>query len=309
SLPRRSRPPPHATRAAALGKRRSAGGGGGLSVCGSIPPPGPALPRCPASVRLAEGGGGRTARAKEKALRSGRKERYELKKGSSRGKPPPSFLTLLGPFLWCRPAGEEAKGEETGLSTVNGLAEGAISCVKKVLEELKLRVVEVTDEGATLDGSDVLFTGREFFVGISKWTNHRGAEMVADAFRDFAVSTVPVSGTLHLRSFCSMAGPDTVVIGSSEVAKKAMKIMEQLTDHHYETLTVPDDPAANCIYTRLGQKSSVLLHRSTEEYPNSVQPFQKLPDYTLIPAACTEVAKLGGTLSSCSLLINKKLEI
>ncbi|KAG8127722.1 hypothetical protein E2320_014612, partial [Naja naja] len=157
-----------------------------------------------------------------------------------------------------------------------------ISCVKKVLEELKLR--------------------REFFVGISKWTNHRGAEMVADAFRDFAVSTVPVSGTLHLRSFCSMAGPDTVVIGSSE-------IMEQLTDHHYETLTVPDDPAANCIYTRLGQKSSVLLHRSTEEYPNSVQPFQKLPDYTLIPAACTEVAKLGGTLSSCSLLINKKLEI
>ncbi|KAM3847545.1 putative hydrolase DDAH2 isoform 1-T2 [Vipera latastei] len=184
-----------------------------------------------------------------------------------------------------------------------------ISCVKKVLEELKLRVVEVTDEGATLDGSDVLFTGREFFVGISKWTNHRGAEMVADAFRDFAVSTVPVSGTLHLRSFCSMAGPDTVVIGSSEVAKKAMKTMEQLTDHHYETLTVPDDPAANCIYARLGQKSSVLLHRSAEEYPNSVQPFQKLPDYTLIPSACTEVAKLGGTLSSCSLLINKKLEI
>lgn len=47
--------------------------------------------------------------------------------------------------------------------------------------------------------------------------------------------------------------------------------MEQLTDHHYETLTVPDDPAANCIYARLGQKSSVLLHRSAEEYPNSVQ--------------------------------------
>lgn len=50
-----------------------------------------------------------------------------------------------------------------------------------------------------------------------------------------------------------------------------LKTMEQLTDHHYETLTVPDDPAANCIYARLGQKSSVLLHRSTEEYPNSVQ--------------------------------------
>uniref|UniRef100_A0A8D0GY04 DDAH family member 2, ADMA-independent n=2 Tax=Sphenodon punctatus TaxID=8508 RepID=A0A8D0GY04_SPHPU len=184
-----------------------------------------------------------------------------------------------------------------------------ISSIKKVLEELKLRVVEVTDEGATLDGSDVLFTGREFFVGISKWTNHRGAEMVADTFRDFAVSTVPVSGDSHLRSFCSMAGPDTVIIGSSDVAKKAMKTMEQLTDHHYDTLTVPDDPAANCVYVRLGLKGSVLLHRGAEEYPGSLLPFQKLPDYTLIPAACTEVAKFGGTLGSCSLLVNKKLDL
>lgn len=184
-----------------------------------------------------------------------------------------------------------------------------IDCVKKVLEELKLRVVEVAEESATLDGSDVLFTGREFFVGISKWTNHRGAEAVADAFRDFAVSTVPVSGDWHLKDFCSMAGPDTILLGSSEVARRALKTMEQLTDHHYETLTVPDDPAANCIFVRVGQKSSILVHRSSEEFPESVQTFQKLPDYTLVPAACTEVAKLGGALSSCSLLINKKLEL
>ncbi|XP_029440755.1 LOW QUALITY PROTEIN: N(G),N(G)-dimethylarginine dimethylaminohydrolase 2 [Rhinatrema bivittatum] len=179
--------------------------------------------------------------------------------------------------------------------------------VKSVLEELRLRVTQLTDEEATLDGSDVFFTGREFFVGISKWTNHRGAEMVADSFRDFAVSIVPVSGNAHLKSFCSMAGPDTIVIGSSEAARRAMKTMEQLTDHHYETLTVPDDAAANCIYVKVGPKSSFLIHRSAEEFPESAQTFQKLTDYTLIPAACTEVAKLGGALSSCCLLINKKL--
>uniref|UniRef100_A0A8C4WR62 Dimethylargininase n=1 Tax=Gopherus evgoodei TaxID=1825980 RepID=A0A8C4WR62_9SAUR len=142
--------------------------------------------------------------------------------------------------------------------------------IRKVLEELKMRVVEVTDDGATLDGSDVLFTGREFFVGISQWTNHRGAEAVADAFRDFAVSTVPVAGSSHLKSFCSMAGPDTIAIGSSEAAKKAMRTMEQLTDHHYDTLTVPDDPAGNCVYVRLGPKGSALLHRSPEEFPSSL---------------------------------------
>lgn len=53
--------------------------------------------------------------------------------------------------------------------------------------------------------------------------------------------------------------------------KCLFQMMEQLTDHHYETLTVPDDPAANCIYARVGPKSNVLVHRSADEYPNSVQ--------------------------------------
>ncbi|KAM9326811.1 putative hydrolase DDAH2 [Gastrophryne carolinensis] len=179
----------------------------------------------------------------------------------------------------------------------------------KLFEELKFRVCEITDENATLDASDILFTGTEIFVGLSKWTNLRGAEIVAKTYQDYAVSTVPVSGDLHLKSFCSMAGPDTLVIGSSDTAKKALKMMEQLTDHHYDTLTVPDDPAANCIYARVGPKSNVLVHRSAEEYPNSVQVFQKLTDYTLVPASCTEVSKIGGCLTACAILINRKLEI
>lgn len=56
------------------------------------------------------------------------------------------------------------------------------------MSELSLTVVEMGDEqgdsgGATLEGSDVLFTGREFFVGISSHTNRRGAEVLADTFR------------------------------------------------------------------------------------------------------------------------------
>lgn len=181
--------------------------------------------------------------------------------------------------------------------------------LRKLFEELKFRVCELTDEKATLDASDILFTGSEIFVGLSKWTNLRGAEMVAKTYQDYAVSTVPVSGELHLKSFCSMCGPDTLVIGSSDCAKKALKMMEQLTDHHYETLTVPDDPAANCIYARVGPKSNILVHRSAEEYPNSIQVFQKLTDYILVPASCTEMSKLGGCLTACTILINRKLEI
>ncbi|XP_029326760.1 N(G),N(G)-dimethylarginine dimethylaminohydrolase 2 isoform X2 [Mus caroli] len=101
--------------------------------------------------------------------------------------------------------------------------------VRKALQDLGLRIVEMGDENATLDGTDVLFTGREFFVGLSKWTNHRGAEIVADTFRDFAVSTVPVSGSSHLRGLCGMGGPRTVVAGSSEAAQKAVRMMQLVT--------------------------------------------------------------------------------
>ncbi|XP_067865588.1 N(G),N(G)-dimethylarginine dimethylaminohydrolase 1-like [Heterodontus francisci] len=183
-----------------------------------------------------------------------------------------------------------------------------VETVKNVLKELKLRVFEVTDEKATLDGSDVFFTGREFFVGISKWTNRKGAEYVADAFKDFTVSIVHIPEPHHLKSFCSMGGPSTIVIGNSEAARKTVKAMEELTDYQYDKLSVPDDAAANCIYARIGNKSNTLVHRTAEEFPESSKAFKKLPDYMLIPASCTEVAKLGAALSSCSILINKKFE-
>ncbi|XP_035284981.1 N(G),N(G)-dimethylarginine dimethylaminohydrolase 2 [Anguilla anguilla] len=186
--------------------------------------------------------------------------------------------------------------------------------VRRVLSELNLTVVEMGGEeggsgGATLEGSDVLFTGKEFFVGISPHTNHRGAEVLADTFRDFAVSTVPVCGGTRLKNICSMGGPDTIVISNSEGAKKTLRMMEQLTDHHYEVLTVPEDAAANCIYIRGPSKAHFLLHRTADECPDSAPAFQKLTDYTLLPTACTEASKLGGALSSFCLLINRKPQL
>ncbi|XP_037530470.1 N(G),N(G)-dimethylarginine dimethylaminohydrolase 1 [Nematolebias whitei] len=181
--------------------------------------------------------------------------------------------------------------------------------MQEALKGLNLNIVEMTDENATLDGGDVLFTGREFFVGLSKRTNQRGAEILADAFKDYAVSTVPVLEDLHLKSCCSMGGPGLIIIGSSEPAQKALKIMQQMSDHRYDKLTVPDDHAANCIYMNLPNKGHVLLHCTSEEFPESVKVFDKLKDHMLIPVSNMEKVKVDGCLTCCSVLINKKANV
>ncbi|PWA15201.1 hypothetical protein CCH79_00008637, partial [Gambusia affinis] len=87
---------------------------------------------------------------------------------------------------------------------------------------------------------------------------------------DFAVSTVPVCGGARLKNFCSMGGPDTIIISNGDGAKKTLRMMEQLTDHHYDVLTVPEESAANCIYVKGPSKRDFLLHRPAEECPDSV---------------------------------------
>lgn len=49
-----------------------------------------------------------------------------------------------------------------------------------------------------------------------------------------------------------------------------LQMMEQLTDHHYEVLTVPEEAAANCVYVKGPSNRDFLLHRPAEECPDSV---------------------------------------
>lgn len=48
---------------------------------------------------------------------------------------------------------------------------GEKEMMKRALEELGLPIFEMKNPDATLDGGDVLFTGREFFIGLSSRTN------------------------------------------------------------------------------------------------------------------------------------------
>lgn len=87
--------------------------------------------------------------------------------------------------------------------------------------------MEIADANAKLDGGDVLFTGifdldiflnqvfvnfeilfilgREFFVGLSQWTNEAGAKAVAAAFPEYPCVPIKVS----LENFFYISGLKT----------------------------------------------------------------------------------------------------
>ena len=96
---------------------------------------------------------------------------------------------------------------------------------KSILRKEGLNIIEIRDALASLDGTDVFFTGREFFVALSKRTNIIGAKAVASAFPDYPVSLIKLKkGAIHLKAYVSVAGPDLLAIGSSETAKDIIRV-------------------------------------------------------------------------------------
>ncbi|XP_050728341.1 N(G),N(G)-dimethylarginine dimethylaminohydrolase 1-like [Eriocheir sinensis] len=167
--------------------------------------------------------------------------------------------------------------------------------------ELELPVIEISDASATLDGGDVLFTGKEFFVGLSQRTNQAGACALASAFPEFPCTPIKVDNSLHLKTVLSMAGPDVICVGNTPEAKGILKRIEREATFRYQTLTVPDNNAANVVFA-----NGFMLHRSGEEYPESAKIFEeKLSHWTLKPVTFSEMEKADGSLTCCSILIRK----
>ncbi|XP_072176798.1 N(G),N(G)-dimethylarginine dimethylaminohydrolase 1-like [Diadema setosum] len=185
---------------------------------------------------------------------------------------------------------------------------GEVDVVRRVLSfDLGQRIVDMSEqEGATLDGGDVLFTGKEFFVGLSKRTNMKGAMFLADTFENYPVSPIKLAeGSLHLKSFMSMASPGVIAVGSSKAAQKALKEIESKASFKYSKVTLPDDEAANCVYV-----NRTLIHCSQEDFPESYKKFESLfPHTNRIEMPNSEFRKVDGALTCRSILIHKKPKV
>ena len=78
----------------------------------------------------------------------------------------------------------------------------------------KFRPIVRINPPGTLDGGDVLFTGRHCFIGLSERTNITGAKQLGSILNehDLAWSTIPVHTGLHLKSSINCIAENCLVI-------------------------------------------------------------------------------------------------
>ncbi|CAH1968861.1 unnamed protein product [Acanthoscelides obtectus] len=180
-----------------------------------------------------------------------------------------------------------------------------VETIRVVLKkELDLPIIEMSDTKARLDGGDVLFTGREFFVGLSQWTNEAGARAVAAAFPEYPCTPIKVPEPKHLKSYVTMGGPDLLCVGTGKEAQEVLKRMEREATYSYQTLTLPEDDAANVLYL-----NGTLVHRSIEEIPLSFKIFGEKIDYPRRSVNISQLAKLSCGLTSSCILVRRSRHI
>ena len=89
-------------------------------------------------------------------------------------------VILQGLALICNPGG--------------GVRDKDVVTARAVLrKEVGLNTLELDSDTALLNGSDVLFTGREFFVGIGKETNTEGAQVLANTWPEYPCTPIKVN--------------------------------------------------------------------------------------------------------------------
>jgi dimethylargininase len=99
----------------------------------------------------------------------------------------------------------------------------------------RYRAIKFLIEPATLDGGDVLRTGRQLFVGLSKRTNREGIAQLGNILEPYGyqVQPVEVRGCLHLKSACSYVGENTILINRSMINADLLR--------EFELLDVPEE--------------------------------------------------------------------
>ncbi len=188
----------------------------------------------------------------------------------------------------CRMGALERRGEEIQ--------------VRSEFQRLGVKNLFEIETPGMLDGGDVLFTGRDLIVGISKRTNRDAVDQLEKIFEGkVPVYGIPVIEGLHLKSIISAFDSQTLIVGAS---RAGAYIAEDLQRHpglkeRYSLIFVPDPIASNVL--RVG--SSLFVQ---DGFPASESILQSLCDkhqVSMKKLNMSELIKADGAMTCCSILL------
>lgn len=179
------------------------------------------------------------------------------------------------------------------LGTASRRAEG-VSLARALA---KFRELTYVHPPGTLEGGDVLRTGRTLFVGLSSRSNEEGIRQFASllAPHNYQVVSVPVSGCLHLKSAVTSLGRNTLLANCTWFDTSPFACF------HYDWIEVaPEEPHA----------ANALVLNDTVVFPASFPRTQariEAAGFDVIPLDISELQKAESGLTCSSLLFESNL--
>lgn len=150
-------------------------------------------------------------------------------------------------------------------------------------------LVEILAPG-TLDGGDVLVTGRTLYVGTTPRSNADGIAQLAALVgpAGYAVYAAPVRGCLHLKSAVTSLGENTLLINPAWTDAAVFEKYRLIEVH-------PTEPfAGNAL--RIG---GTVIH--AQEFPRTRERLRQA-GFRVRPVEASELAKAEGGVTCCSLI-------
>ena len=152
------------------------------------------------------------------------------------------------------------------------------------------RILYTIQAPATLDGGDVLVIGRRLWVGLATRSNHSAIDQMRTFLEPYGytVSSIPVTGCLHLKSAVTQVAEDTLLINPSWVDQADLPGMKFIE-------VDPSEPnAANALL--VGGK---VIYQPA--YPKTLHRLEAAGIHPLLMDQ-SELAKAEGALTCCSLI-------
>lgn len=183
-----------------------------------------------------------------------------------------------------------------------------VEAVVKAIERLGLkrqlastRRMQSIVAPATLDGGDVLFTGADLFVGLSRRTNAEALEQMHALLSDSSIHVhgIHVAGGLHLKSFVTAFDEHTIIVSSGSVGSLIRSYIDACCPNTYTFVEVPDIVSSNVVRVR-----DLLIIQAG--YPSSQVILAELAasrSVRVVALDMSELVKADGALTCCSLLL------